>query len=206
METAMNQTLTILGLESSCDDTAAAVVRHTAGNRPEILASVVHGQSELHRDFGGVVPEIASRAHVERIIPVIDQAIQKAGIRKTELRAVAVAIRPGLIGSLLIGLSAGKAIAGTLRIPLIGYDHLAAHLYASRIAFGEELTYPAIGLVASGGHTSLFHLKNPIGERRPARHSLPYNLFTFWQVLGQSIHGLVFVLSHSQGSFLSGVA
>ena len=149
----------LLAIETTCDETAAAIIspeRH-------VLSSVVASQDELHARWRGVVPEIASRAHVERIIPVIDQAIQKAGIRKTELRAVAVAIRPGLIGSLLVGLSAGKAIAGTLRIPLIGYDHLAAHLYASRIAFGEELTYPAIGLVASGGHTSLFHLKNPVG-------------------------------------------
>ena len=148
----------LLAIETTCDETAAAIIspeRH-------VLSSVVASQDELHARWRGVVPEIASRAHVERIIPVIDKAIRKAGIQQSQLRAIGIAIRPGLIGSLLVGLSAGKAIAGTLQIPLIGYDHLAAHLYASRLAFGEEVSYPAIGLVASGGHTSLFQLNNPI--------------------------------------------
>ena len=148
----------LLAIETTCDETAAAII----SPERQVLSSVVASQDELHARWRGVVPEIASRAHVERIIPVIDQAIRKAGIQQSQLRAVAIAIRPGLIGSLLVGLSAGKAIAATLRIPLIGYDHLAAHLYASRLTFGKEVTYPAIGLVASGGHTSLFQLNNPI--------------------------------------------
>jgi N6-L-threonylcarbamoyladenine synthase len=148
----------LLAIETTCDETAAAIIS------PErrILSSVVASQDELHARWRGVVPEIASRAHVERIIPIIDQATHEAGIQKSQIKAVAVAIRPGLIGSLLIGLSAAKAIASSLHVPLIGYDHLAAHLYACRLAFGEELRYPAIGLVASGGHTSLFQLHSPI--------------------------------------------
>jgi len=150
--------MSLLAIETTCDETAAAII----SPERKILSSVVASQDELHARWRGVVPEIASRAHVERIIPIIDQATREAGIQKSQIKAVAVAIRPGLIGSLLIGLSAAKAIASSLRVPLIGYDHLAAHLYACRLAFGEELRYPAIGLVASGGHTSLFQLHSPI--------------------------------------------
>ena len=148
----------LLSIETTCDETAAAVI----SQERRVLSSVVASQDELHARWRGVVPEIASRAHVDRIIPIIDQAINKAGIKHSQITAVAVAIRPGLIGSLLIGLSAAKAIAASLQIPLIGYDHLAAHLYACRLEFGDELTYPAVGLVASGGHTSLFQLHSPI--------------------------------------------
>ena len=148
----------LLAIETTCDETAAAII----SQERQVLSSVVASQDELHARWRGVVPEIASRAHVERIIPIIAQATKKAGIQQSQIEAVAVAIRPGLIGSLLIGLSAAKAIASSLQVPLIGYDHLAAHLYASRLAFGEELKYPAIGLVASGGHTSLFQLHSPI--------------------------------------------
>jgi len=148
----------LLAIETTCDETAAAII----SPERKILSSVVASQDELHARWRGVVPEIASRAHVERIIPIINQATDKAGIQQSQIKAVAVAIRPGLIGSLLIGLSAAKAIASSLHVPLIGYDHLAAHLYACRLAFGEELKYPAIGLVASGGHTSLFQLHSPI--------------------------------------------
>ena len=148
----------LLAIETTCDETAAAII----SQERRILSSVVASQDELHARWRGVVPEIASRAHVERIIPIIDQATNEAGIQQSQIEAVAVAIRPGLIGSLLIGLSAAKAIASSLQVPLIGYDHLAAHLYACRLAFGEELQYPAIGLVASGGHTSLFQQHSPI--------------------------------------------
>ena len=150
--------MSLLAIETTCDETAAAII----SPERKILSSIVASQDELHARWRGVVPEIASRAHVERIIPIIDQATHEAGIQKSQIKAVAVAIRPGLIGSLLIGLSAAKAIASSLCVPLIGYDHLAAHLYACRLAFGEELRYPAIGLVASGGHTSLFQLHSPI--------------------------------------------
>ena len=152
----------LLALETTCDETAAAIISPSR----EVLSSVVASQDALHARWRGVVPEIASRAHVERIIPVIDEAVKSAGISKHQLQAVAVAVQPGLVGSLLVGLSAAKAVAGVLRLPLIGYDHIAAHLYACRLAFGDQLTYPAIGLVASGGHTSLFHLDSPLKLER----------------------------------------
>ena len=152
----------LLALETTCDETAAAII---APSR-QVLSSVVASQDALHARWRGVVPEIASRAHVERIIPVIDEAVQKAGIKKRELKAVAVAVQPGLVGSLLVGLSAAKAIAGVFNLPLVGYDHIAAHLYACRLAFGDRLSYPAVGLVASGGHTSLFRLDGPLTLQR----------------------------------------
>ena len=152
----------LLAIESTCDETAAAVIDRSR----RVLSSIVASQDTLHARWRGVVPEIASRAHVDRIIPVITEAVQAAGIAKQDLEAVAVAVRPGLIGSLLVGLSAAKAIAAVLRLPLIGYDHVAAHLYACRIAFGDRLQYPAVGLVASGGHTSLFRLTGPLELER----------------------------------------
>jgi N6-L-threonylcarbamoyladenine synthase len=152
----------LLAIESTCDETAAAVIDRSR----RVLASIVASQDTLHARWRGVVPEIASRAHVERIIPVITESVQAAGIAKQDLEAVAVAVRPGLVGSLLVGLSAAKAIAAVLRLPLIGYDHVAAHLYACHIAFGDRLQYPAVGLVASGGHTSLFRLTGPLELER----------------------------------------
>jgi N6-L-threonylcarbamoyladenine synthase len=152
----------LLAIETTCDETAAAVV--TRGR--EVLSSVVASQEQLHARWRGVVPELASRAHVERIIPVIDEAVTRAGITRGELEAVAVAVKPGLVGSLLVGLAAAKGIAATLRIPIVGYDHIAAHLYASRLAHGAAMTYPCVGLVASGGHTSLFHVQAPLALER----------------------------------------
>jgi len=152
----------LLAIETTCDETAAAVI----GRDRTILSSVVASQELLHARWRGVVPEVASRAHVERIIPVIDEAVVRAGIVRRELEAVAVAVRPGLVGSLLVGLSAGKAIAAALGTPLVGYDHVAAHLYACRLAHGGRMRYPCVGLVASGGHTSLFLVHGPIELER----------------------------------------
>jgi N6-L-threonylcarbamoyladenine synthase len=152
----------LLAIETTCDETAAAVV--TRGR--DVLASVVASQEQLHAKWRGVVPELASRAHVERIIPVIDEAMTRAGITCGEIEAVAVAVRPGLVGSLLVGLAAAKGIAATLRVPIVGYDHIAAHLYACRLAHGAAMTYPCVGLVASGGHTSLFHVRDPLAPER----------------------------------------
>jgi N6-L-threonylcarbamoyladenine synthase len=147
----------ILGLESSCDETAAAIVR----DGRQVLASVVASQNELHEKFGGVVPEIASRAHIERIIPIIDDALAHANVALHELDAIAVGNRPGLIGSLLVGVSAAKALAWSLDRPLIGVDHVVAHLYAAALD-AEEIAYPALGVVVSGGHTSLYAVRNPL--------------------------------------------
>lgn len=147
----------ILALETTCDETAAAVVT----DRLEVLGASVASQDALHQRFRGVVPEIASRAHLERIIPVIDQAVRQAGIRLAELDAIAVANMPGLAGSLLVGLSAAKALAVALDVPLVAVNHLHAHIYACRLAFGEEV-FPSIGLIVSGGHTSLYRCSGPL--------------------------------------------
>ncbi|HEY1784541.1 MAG TPA: tRNA (adenosine(37)-N6)-threonylcarbamoyltransferase complex transferase subunit TsaD [Pirellulales bacterium] len=141
----------ILTIETTCDETAAAVVT----DQLEVLASVVASQEDLHRRYGGVVPELASRAHVERILPVIHETLQRAGVRGEDLDAVAVATTPGLAGSLLVGLSAAKALALAWQVPLVAVNHLHAHIYACRLAAGEEV-FPCVGLIASGGHSSLY--------------------------------------------------
>ena len=149
--------MNILTIETTCDETAAAVVT----DQLAVLGSAIASQDELHRPFGGVVPEIASRAHVERILPVIDAALAQAGLKPSQLDAVAVAHTPGLAGSLLVGLAAAKALAVALRIPLIAIDHLQAHVYACRLAAGREV-FPCIGLIVSGGHTSLYRCLSPL--------------------------------------------
>jgi len=141
----------ILTLETTCDETAAAVVT----DRLEVLSAVVASQDELHRRFGGVVPEIASRAHLERILPVIDQALRQAQLDMRQLDAVAVATTPGLVGSLLVGLSAAKTLALVLGIPLVAIDHLQAHIYACRMASGRDV-FPCVGLIVSGGHSNIY--------------------------------------------------
>ncbi|REJ64577.1 MAG: tRNA (adenosine(37)-N6)-threonylcarbamoyltransferase complex transferase subunit TsaD [Planctomycetota bacterium] len=147
----------VLTLETTCDETAAAVVIDV----PEVISSVVASQDALHERFGGVVPEIASRAHVERILPVIDEALAKAEVSLEDLSAIAVAHTPGLAGSLLVGLVAAKSLALALDIPLIAVDHLQAHVYAGRLAARRDI-YPCVGLVVSGGHTSLFRCDSPL--------------------------------------------
>jgi len=140
-----------LTIESTCDETAAAVVN----TELEVLSSVVASQEDLHRQFKGVVPEIAARAHLERILPVIDEAIRKAGVTLSELDAVAVANTPGLAGSLLVGLVAAKTLCWAHDLPLIAVNHLHAHIYACRMA-AERDVFPCVGLIVSGGHSSLY--------------------------------------------------
>jgi len=149
--------MNILALETTCDETAAAIVT----DRLEVLASVVASQDDLHARFGGVVPEIASRAHVERILPVIDETLRRAGLSLGDLGAVAVANTPGLAGSLLVGLVAAKTLCVALGIPLVAVNHLQAHVYACRLAGGEEV-FPCVGLIVSGGHTSLYRCRGPL--------------------------------------------
>lgn len=147
----------ILGIETSCDETAAAVVE--GGRR--VLSSVVASQHKVHEAFGGVVPELASRAHVEAILPMVREALTRAGVAIGEIAAVAVGHRPGLIGSLLVGVSAAKALAWSLGKPLLAVDHVHAHLYAGLLAeSAAEPVFPALGLVVSGGHTSLYELSS----------------------------------------------
>lgn len=153
----MDATVNLLAIESSCDETAAAVLNE----RLEVLGAVVASQDELHRRFGGVVPEIASRAHVERILPVIDETLRQAGLALNDLDAVAVANTPGLAGSLLVGLVAAKTICAAMDIPLIAVNHLQAHVYACRLAAGVEV-FPCVGMIVSGGHTSLYRCLGPL--------------------------------------------
>ncbi len=141
----------LLALETTCDETAAAVVADPLA----VLSSVVASQDELHQMYGGVVPEIASRAHVERILPVVDEALHRAGVTLDELDAIAVARTPGLAGSLLVGLSAAKSLCVATGKPLVAVDHLQAHIYACKVAGAADL-FPCVGLVISGGHTSLY--------------------------------------------------
>jgi N6-L-threonylcarbamoyladenine synthase len=147
----------ILTLETTCDETAAAVVT----DRLEVLGAVVASQDALHRRYGGVVPEIASRAHVERIAPVIDEALRRAGVGLEELDAVAVATTPGLAGSLLVGLTAAKALCAARDLPLVAINHLQAHIYACKVASGEEV-FPCVGLIVSGGHSNLYRCSTAV--------------------------------------------
>ena len=146
----------LLGIESSCDETAASVVKDGC----EVLSSVVASQDELHLEYGGVVPEIASRAHLERILPVVQEAIKKAHVLIEDIDAIAVGNQPGLIGSLLVGVAAAKTLAWALGKPLITVDHVVAHLWAPNLS-GASIEYPALGIVVSGGHTSLLLLEDP---------------------------------------------
>jgi len=151
----------ILGLETSCDETAASVVKD--GRR--VLSNVVSTQHDLHERYGGVVPEIASRAHLERLLPVVRAAVDDAGMQVQDLDAIAVGNRPGLVGSLIVGASAAKTLAWSLGRPLIGVDHVLAHLFAPRLVEDAsesppDVIYPALGLVVSGGHTSLYQVQS----------------------------------------------
>ena len=147
----------VLGIESSCDETAAAVVR--AGR--EVLSSVVDSQVALHAAYGGVVPEIAGRSHLEKILPVVDRALERAGVALQDVDAIAVTTRPGLIGSLLVGVSAAKALAWTLGKPWVGVHHIEAHVHAATMELDEH-PYPCLALVVSGGHTALYRALGPL--------------------------------------------
>jgi N6-L-threonylcarbamoyladenine synthase len=143
----------ILGVETSCDDTAAAVLRDGRA----LLANVVSSQDHVHGPYGGVVPELASRQHVKNVLPVVDAALRTAGVRLQDLDGMAVTYGPGLVGSLLVGLSMIKGISFRWRIPYVGVNHLEAHLLA--IQLEQEVSFPYIALLASGGHTLLYCVK-----------------------------------------------
>jgi N6-L-threonylcarbamoyladenine synthase len=150
----MTDSFTILGIETSCDETAAAVLTHEEGKPLTVLSSVVSSQADLHARYGGVVPEIASRAHVELLTPVIAQAMIEAGVDDDKVDAVAATVGPGLVGSLLVGVSTAKTLALVWDVPFIGVNHLEAHMYASMLE-EPELELPAVVLLVSGGHTML---------------------------------------------------
>jgi N6-L-threonylcarbamoyladenine synthase len=161
----MNEDTLILGIETSCDETAVAVIK----NGTEIVSNVVASQIESHKRFGGVVPEIASRHHVEQVTLVLEEALQQAGISMKEIDTIAVTEGPGLVGALLIGVNAAKALAFAHNKPLIGVHHIAGHIYANRLI--TEMKFPLLSLVVSGGHTELVYMKEHghfevIGETR----------------------------------------
>ncbi|MBA4018059.1 MAG: tRNA (adenosine(37)-N6)-threonylcarbamoyltransferase complex transferase subunit TsaD [Pirellula sp.] len=147
----------LLVIESTCDETAAALI----DEQLQVRGSSVATQDALHQRFGGVVPEIASRAHVERILPVIDECLRRAKATLRDVTAVAVANTPGLAGSLLVGLSAAKALCVALDVPLVAVNHIHAHVYACRVASGVDI-FPCVGFVVSGGHTTLFNCRSPL--------------------------------------------
>lgn len=155
----------ILAIESSCDETSVAVLR----NESDLLSNIIASQVESHKRFGGVVPEVASRHHVEVITVCIEEALKEAGVEASDLDAVAVTYGPGLVGALLVGLAAAKAFAWANHLPLIPVNHMAGHLMAARQV--QELTYPLLALLVSGGHTELVYVEKPgkyeiVGETR----------------------------------------
>ncbi len=156
----MTDSVRILGIETSCDETSASVLQvdEPAGaRRIRLESNVIASQAALHGRFGGVVPEVASRRHVETIIPAIDQALRDAGIGLGDVTAVAATRGPGLVGAILVGLAAAKAIAAARRLPFVGINHVEAHMYANFIEH-PDLEPPFVCLVVSGGHTDLVHL------------------------------------------------
>lgn len=161
----MKKDILIMGIETSCDETACAIIK----NGTEILSNVVASQIESHKRFGGVVPEIASRHHVEQITIVIEEALEKANVTMDEIDAIAVTEGPGLVGALLIGVNAAKAIAYAHNKPIIGVHHISGHIYANQLI--TPLKFPLMALVVSGGHTELVYMPEHgvfevIGETR----------------------------------------
>jgi N6-L-threonylcarbamoyladenine synthase len=161
----MKKDLLIMGIETSCDETAVAIIK----NGTEIVANVVASQIDSHKRFGGVVPEIASRHHVEQMTIVLEEALNQGNLTFAELDAIAVTEGPGLVGALLIGVNAAKALAFAHQIPLVSVHHIAGHIYANRLV--KEMAFPLLSLVVSGGHTELVLMKEHgnfqvIGETR----------------------------------------
>ncbi|AXI00271.1 tRNA (adenosine(37)-N6)-threonylcarbamoyltransferase complex transferase subunit TsaD [Sporosarcina sp. PTS2304] len=161
----MNKDHYILGIETSCDETAASIVK----NGTEIVSSIVSSQIQQQKQFGGVVPEIASRLHVEQITLVMEEALREANLVPSDLEAIAVTEGPGLVGALLIGINAAKAFAFANQLPLIGVHHIAGHVYANQLL--HEMEFPLLALIVSGGHTELVVMKSHgcfelIGETR----------------------------------------
>ncbi|MEM9378656.1 MAG: tRNA (adenosine(37)-N6)-threonylcarbamoyltransferase complex transferase subunit TsaD [Planctomycetota bacterium] len=154
----------VLGIESSCDETAAAVVR--AGR--EVVSNVVHSQAAEHAKYGGVVPEVAGRSHLDAILPAVDEALSEAGASLADLSAIAVTARPGLIGSLLVGLSTAKALGWSTGVPIVDVDHIEAHVYAAMMEDPDAVRLPCLALVVSGGHTALYSVASPLSIERIA--------------------------------------
>ena len=143
----------VLGIETSCDETAAAVVR----DGREIVSSIIASQVKTHERFGGVVPELASREHLDKIVPIVEEAFERGQVKPEDIDGIAVTVGPGLVGSLLVGVSYAKAMAFALNKPLVGVNHIEGHIYS--VSFDNPpVDYPALALIVSGGHTNLFHI------------------------------------------------
>ncbi|HUE80525.1 MAG TPA: tRNA (adenosine(37)-N6)-threonylcarbamoyltransferase complex transferase subunit TsaD [Pyrinomonadaceae bacterium] len=154
----------VLGIETSCDETAAAVV----SNGREIVSSVIASQIETHKPFGGVVPELASREHLNKIVQIVEEALSRASTRVEDVDGIAVTVGPGLVGSLLVGVSYAKAVAFALNKPIVGVNHIEGHIYS--VAFDNPpIQYPALALIVSGGHTNLFFIPEPAKYKVLAR-------------------------------------
>src|SRR5947209_15695020 len=160
----------VLGLETSCDETAAAVVEAADGSRGRVLSDVVHTQADVHEKWGGVVPELASRDHLQRVLPVLDDALGKAGCELRAVDGIAVTRGPGLVGALLVGVQVGKSLSAATGIPLVGVNHIEGHLLAVLLAERPPRP-PWLGLVVSGGHTSLYEVR-ALGDYRALGHTL----------------------------------
>ena len=146
----------VLGIETSCDETAAAIVR----DGREIVSSIIASQVKTHERFGGVVPELASREHLDKIVPIVEEAFERVQVKPEDIDGIAVTVGPGLVGSLLVGVSYAKAMAFALRKPLVGVNHIEGHIYS--VAFeNPPVEYPALALVVSGGHSNLFFIPEP---------------------------------------------
>ena len=149
-----------LGIESSCDETAAAVIQFGEGDGPRVLSNVIHSQIDTHRRYGGVVPEIASREHLEKIESVVATALRQANVTAFDLDGIAVTQGPGLVGSLLVGVNFAKAMAFAARKPIVGVNHIEGHVYSVAFEFPAP-NYPALALIVSGGHTNIFLIHEP---------------------------------------------
>ena len=160
----MKERLTFLGIETSCDETAAAIVREKADGTGEILSNVVSSQIEEHKEFGGVVPEIAARAHVEKIDFIIKQAIKESGLNLENINGIAATAGPGLIVCLNVGFNTGKAIAGSLKKPFVAVNHLEGHALSPKIA--NKIKFPYLLLLISGGHTQFLEVNGVNNYKR----------------------------------------
>lgn len=149
--------MNFLAIETSCDETSVAIFT----DELQILSNIVASQIDLHARFGGVVPEVAARAHLQRLLPTVDEALKRANLKLPDIGAVVVMNSPGLVGALLVGVSAAKMLALTLDVPLLAANHIEAHIFAARLAAERDI-FPCVGLVVSGGHTSLFHCQTPL--------------------------------------------
>ncbi len=157
----------VLGIESTCDETAVAVVE----DGKNILSNVIYSQAELHSAFGGVYPELASREHINQMIPTIKKALAEAGINHKQLDLISVAASPGLIGPLLMGTTAARTLSYAWDIPLVGVNHIDAHVYSAIMSEEKKPHFPSLGLVVSGGHTNLYIIEN-INTYKPIGHSV----------------------------------